>query len=309
MNYEEEILDLEDLSTIKVSNDATIKNQDARKMEIKPKENEKYKRNGDLFLGNNGLELQNGVYVNEEELLEAIEHSLSTNTNKKAEVIISGKKIDGNKMEEIRKAIKTCSGIAVQKARSNNKVDARTVSVKQKDGSKSVQGGLFLGKDTTQLSNGEYKNVGEVKIVKQERAVIPPTPTKVTVVKKKKIPAWVKAVGLSVSASILVPVVLQSIFMANSITWHHVPEFAQNILHAINTGLGEAIADFSKTSGEWITNNGKVLNGGAGSAHMLEAYARYGLAALSSTALGAQIKQFVSTVKKEEKTEEQGMVR
>lgn len=309
MNYEEEILDLEELSTINVSKDGAIKNQDARKMEVKPKENENYKRNGDLFLGNNGFELPNGVFVNQEELMEAIVRSVSSSKADKVEVIIRNKKIDATKMEAIRKAIKKCSGLVVEQTRSKNKVDARTVSVEQKDGSKSVQGGLFLGKDTTQLPNGDYRNVGEVKIVKQDRPTIPPTPTKATIVKKKKMPIWVKGVGLAVSASLLVPVVLQSIFMANSITWHHVPEFVQNILHGINIGLGELIADFTKTSGEWITNKGKILNDGAGSARMLEAYARYGLAALSSGALGMQVKQFVSTVKQEEIEKEQGMVK
>ena len=278
-------------------------------MKVKPKENENYKRNGDLFLGNNGFELPNGIFVNQEELMEAIQRSVSSSKADKVEVIIKDKKIDGTKMEAIRKAIKNCSGLVVQQTRSNNKVDARIVSVEQKDGSKSVQGGLFLGKDTTQLPNGEYRNVGEVKIIKQDRAIIPTEPTKVKIIKKKKMPIWVKGVGLAISASILVPVVLQSIFMANSITWHHVPEFAQNILHTINTGLGGLIADFTKSSGEWITNKGNILNDGAVNAQMLEAYARYGLAALSSTALGAQIKQFVSTVKKEKIIEEQGMVK
>jgi len=311
MNNEEEIVDLEGLSTIKVSTDSSIKNQDARSMEVKPGQKDDFKRNGDLFLGNKGIQLENGEYVNETELISAIENALNKSTTKKTEVIISGKKIDSANMEAIKKAIKSCSGIVVEKARSKRNVDTRTVSVEQKDGSKSVQGGLFLGKDTTTLSDGEYKNVGEVRILKQERAVIPSTPTKVEVVKKKKMPTWVKGVGLSIGASILVPVVLQSIFMANSISWHHAPEAVQSVLHAINTGLGSLIADFTKTSGEWITNKGNILNENAVNAQMFEAYARYGLAAVSSTALGAQIKQFVSMLKKDKQNEEleQGRVK
>jgi len=99
--------------------------------------------------------------------------------------------------------------------------------------------------------------------------------------------------------------------MANSISWHHAPEAVQSVLHAINTGLGSLIADFTKTSGEWITNKGNILNENAVNAQMFEAYARYGLAAVSSTALGAQIKQFVSMLKKDKQNEEleQGRVK
>lgn len=145
------------LTKAKVSTLDIVRNQDARMVSIKGKDS------GGLFLGNKGINLPNGEYVNAEELKEALESALEAEKVKhqkgtKNEVIV-----DPESLENFNEAITNASKIVFSTMAVTNQ-DARVVAI-QEEGKTAQKnaGGVFLGNKGVKLPNGEYVTVPEVE--------------------------------------------------------------------------------------------------------------------------------------------------
>ena len=295
----EEILNFDDLSRIQVAGrDTKITNQDARKIFVASKGSE-YKRTSDFMLANDGKELHDAVYVSVEDFTEALQEALEEHKEvKKVVMKKTGKVVPLKKIEEIIETAKKAGKITLQENFKIENQTAKMVSVKTNNMQKSAPvAGMMLGKNGPKLTDGDYVNQADLEftVIKKEKIVVD----------KKKIAKVAKGLS-SIAVGLGLIALLPWIMHANSVTWHHVGPEIQEILHAINLGLGKLInADYIHNSGLWELTNGNIMNADAASASLAGAVGVYGLTSLGLAKITMDIKNGILTLKKKLSKEEQ----
>lgn len=281
-------INYKEISTITVDGqDATMDNQDARKVYIS--KNGIEKRTGNFMLGNDGKNLENGEYINIEEYEKAVIKIFENSKRKVIKLKKTGKKISS--MAELRKHIEAVKKANLIVLKPNSKVtnqDARIVSVKTENmNSQKNVSGMFLGKNGIDMANGEYTTKSDLEFEIVDK--------KTTALALPKIPKALGTIAVSVGLIAIIPYVMH----ANSVLWHHVNPTFQSMLHAVNQGLGSIIfSSFEKGNGLWTALGGHLINADAAVASVGMALATHGVAITGVTKVINDIKGLFNKNKK-----------
>lgn len=293
-----DIINYEELSRIKVDGiDPKIKNQDARKVFIAASGDE-FQRTSDFMLGNDDKNLEDGEYINSLEFLEAVRSALQKEEVKKIIIKKTGKKISAKHLEKIIEEAKKSGKIALKENEKIKNQDARTVSIEtpSMETEKTVAG-MMLGKQGSDLANGEYVKKEEIEFEVVSKKKVPVIST---VQEKTQLPPnAVKLMkGLStVAVSVGLVALLPYIMHANSVAWHHVGPNVQEFLHTVNLGLGKLIDASYNGLGLWTSMAGKALNADAQTASLGIAVGTYGVTAAGLTKIVVDIKNAYNAMK------------
>lgn len=300
-----EVIDFEGLSRIKVDGlDEKIDNQDARKVYV-AKDSEEYKRTSDFMLGNDGKNLEDGVYISVEEFNSALQEALKNNDNiGKVVMKKTGKKVDPKKFQEIIENAKKAGKITLQKNEKIENQKAKLVSVKTPDMDKEANvAGMMLGKNGLDLANGDYVKQEELEFTVVNKKVVP---VKMDA-KMKGIVKGLSTVAVGAGLIALLPWIMH----ANSVAWHQVGPELQGVLHQINLGLGDLIkASYSGgMDGLWTSFSGLAMNSDAATASLAGMFATYGLTAAGLAKITNDIKNgILKLTGKDEKTNQDNKV-
>lgn len=187
----------ENLNKIELS-PMNVQNQDARLVAIKEQE-KGYKVSGGAFLGNQGIELPNGEYVNQDEVLKAVQDAISNQQKEKITVKsknsqVEEKLIDPSKYKDFVKQVKSASKVVLRDLDKIKNQDARMVSVSEKNSKlEKDSGAVFLGNKEIELPNGEYVSEEEIKLAlidlvkplqkdkPEEKTIVPTLPRRMKV--------------------------------------------------------------------------------------------------------------------------------
>ena len=294
------IIDYEELSRIKVDGvDPKITNQDARKVFVAAS-GEEFKRTSDFMLGNDDKNLEDGEYINSEEFLEAVRTAIQKEDVKKIIIKKTGKKISANHLEKIIEEAKKSGKIALKENEKIKNQDARTVSIETSSmETEKTVAGMMLGKQGSDLANGEYvkKEEIEFEVVSKKKIPIVPTPSiqgKTTLPPNAiKLMKGLSTVAVSVGLVALLPYIMH----ANSVAWHHVGTNVQEFLHTVNLGLGKMIDASYNGMGLWTSMAGKAINADAQTASLGIAVGTYGVTAAGLTKIVIDIKNAYNAMK------------
>lgn len=293
-----DIINYEELSRIKVDGiDPKIKNQDARKVFIAASGDE-FQRTSDFMLGNDDKNLEDGEYINSEEFLQAVRTAIQKEEVKKIIIKKTGKKISTKHLEKIIEEAKKSGKIALKENEKIKNQDARTVSIETPSMEKEkIVAGMMLGKQGSDLANGEYVKKEEIEFEVVSKKKVPVIST---VQEKTQLPPnAVKLMkGLStVAVSVGLVALLPYIMHANSVAWHHVGPNVQEFLHTVNLGLGKMIDASYNGLGLWTSMAGKAINADAQTASLGIAVGTYGVTAAGLTKIVVDIKNAYNAMK------------
>lgn len=286
---DDKIIDYESLSRIKVDGiDSKIDNQDARKVLVANGEND-YKRTSDFMLGNDGKNLEDGVYISVEEFSAALNEAVKKN-DKIEKVIMkkTGKKISKKHLDQIVKNAKKAGVITLQKNEKIENQKAKIVSVQTPSMESTAKvAGMMLGKNGMDLANGDYVKQEELEFTVVSKKAVP-APDMKSGQKLAKTIKGLTTVAVGVGMVALLPWIMH----ANSVAWHHVGPEMQNVLHTINLGLGKLInASYSSNAdGLWESFRGVAMNSDAATASLAGMFATYGLTAAGLAKITHDIK-------------------
>lgn len=293
-----DVINYEELSRIKVDGiDPKIKNQDARKVFIAASGDE-FQRTSDFMLGNDDKNLEDGEYINSEEFLQAVRTAIQKEEVKKIIIKKTGKKISTKHLEKIIEEAKKSGKIALKENEKIKNQDARTVSIETPSMEKEkTVAGMMLGKQGSDLANGEYVKKEEIEFEVVSKKKVPVIST---VQEKTQLPPnAVKLMkGLStVAVSVGLVALLPYIMHANSVAWHHVGPNVQEFLHTVNLGLGKLIDASYNGLGLWTSMAGKAINADAQTASLGIAVGTYGVTAAGLTKIVVDIKNAYNAMK------------
>ena len=157
-----------DISTVKIENLNSVTNQDARLVSVKGSDMADFKKSGGGFLGKSTnlryVALPDGEYIHLEEFIAALHLYFSKKMNAKRKFIVDSdewnnkpRKVDKNKLDELKKITRESSRIYLDKITSITTQDARVISANIPGDSLTHDkkiGGAFLGSESGNLTKG-----------------------------------------------------------------------------------------------------------------------------------------------------------